>query len=64
MVSLRSVKDSLGEAGGRILVLMQEGDSERGFVNTEWADEMFDAFEHVKKAINSLERAEMYEAGN
>ncbi len=57
MVSLESVKADLAEAQGRILILMQEGDSGVGFANVEWADEMFDAYEHTKKAIQSLNRA-------
>lgn len=61
MVSVDSVKNDLAEAGGRILILMQEGDSGKGFANVEWADEMFDAYEHVKKAIQSLNRAADFE---
>lgn len=57
MVSIESVKAELAEAQGRILILMQEGDDGEGFTNIEWADEMFDAYEHTKKAIKSLERA-------
>lgn len=61
MASLESVKIDLAEAQGRILVLMQEGDSGEGFDNVAWSDEMFDAYEHIKKAIRSLDRAADYE---
>lgn len=61
MPSVESVKLALGDAAGTILVLMQEGDSGEGFANIEWSDEMFDAYEHVKKAIQSINRALDYE---
>lgn len=57
MASLEYVAKDLGDAAGRLLVLMQEGDSEHGFTNVEWADEMFDAYEHVKKALACVHRA-------
>lgn len=65
MVSAESVKLDLAEAQSRILILMQEGDeggnSLANFPNVEWANEMFDAYEHIKKAIQSMNRAELYE---
>lgn len=62
MVSLESVKADLAEAQARILILMQEGDDgKQNFANVEWADEMFDAYEHAQKAIKSLNRASMFE---
>lgn len=57
MASLDYVASQLQDIAGRLLVLMQEGDSEQGFVNVEWADEMYDAYEHVQKAIKSVNRA-------
>lgn len=58
MVSLESVRDDLAEGAGRILILMQEGDTEAGFtVNEEWADEMYQAWEHVHWARQALDRA-------
>lgn len=64
MVSINTVKDDLADSAGRILILMQEGDSEHGFVSPEWADDMYGAYELVRKAIQSLDQAELHEAGS
>lgn len=57
MVSVESVVENLAYEMGRILILMQEGDTPNGFSNVEWADEMYDAYEHVKKATQCIHRA-------
>jgi hypothetical protein len=64
MVSIESLMADLAEIQGRTLILMQEGDDGTGFQNVEQADELYDAYELIKKAIQSLDRARMYEAGN
>lgn len=60
MVSIESLKNDLAEAQGTILILMQEGDDGVGYPNSEWADEMYSAYELVKKAIQSLDRASLF----
>lgn len=57
MVSIGSVRDNLVEEATRILILLQEGDSERGFTNIPWADEMFMAHLYLEGAIKALDAA-------
>lgn len=60
MASTESARQLIAEARGILLVLMQEGDSDRGFVNTPWADEMYRAWEELGSALSSIDKAETY----
>ena len=60
MVSVESVANDLAEAAGDIIRIMQQSDLDDEY-GSEWADEMYDAYELVKKAIQSLARSAMYE---
>lgn len=62
MVSIESVRDNLLDEASRILILMQEGDRRgAGFVNTEWAEEMYEAYQRVQEAVATLGRAKLAE---
>ncbi len=54
MVSSESTKSLIVEAKGNILIMMQDV----AYVNTEWAEEMYEAWDHLKLAISALERAD------
>ncbi len=54
MVSFESTKNLIAEARGNILVLMQDVIE----VNTEWAEEMWQAHDDLGYALDALIRAE------
>lgn len=60
MASTESARLLIEDARAMVFILMQEGDSERGFVNSYWADEMYQATELLKQALASIDRAESY----
>jgi len=57
MESLQSVRDSIADAKGGVLVMMQEGTDEQG-ISDEWAELMFQAYEVLKYAEHTLDLAE------
>lgn len=60
MPSINIVRNLVVEAKGQTLILMQEGDMEEGFtVNAQWADEMYQAWDHLKETLTHLDRAEL-----
>ncbi len=54
MVSSESTKSLIVEAKGNILIMMQDVQD----VNTEWAEEMWEAWDHLTFALMRLERAD------
>ena len=54
MVSIESIKSLIIEARGNILILMQDVQE----VDTEWAEEMWDAHTYLDRALQALERAD------
>ncbi len=54
MVSIESTKSLIEEARGNILILMQDVQE----VDTEWADEMWDAHIHLTRALTALDQAD------
>ena len=58
MESIESVRRSILDAKGGVLVMMQEGADEQG-VSDEWADIMFEAYELLKILEDVLDAAEL-----
>ena len=58
MESIESVRRSILDAKGGVLVMMQEGTDEQG-VSDEWADIMFEAYELLKILEDVLDAAEL-----
>jgi hypothetical protein len=42
------------------MVLLQENDKANGFANPEWADEVFEAYQELGRALTDLDHAELY----
>lgn len=57
MASLESANNSIADARGDILLLMQEGDGPDGWYDEGWAEEMYLAWEALGEALNHLGRA-------
>ena len=58
MESIESVRRSILDAKGGVLILMQEGADENG-ASDEWADLMFEAYELLSMASEVLDAAEL-----
>ncbi len=58
MVSMRSVRNSIDEARGAVLILMQEGTEELG-VTDDWGFLMSEVYELLQKAGDLLTQAEL-----
>lgn len=59
MESMQSIRTSIADAKGGVLLLMQEGTDEYG-ISDEWAEAMYLAYEmlvHVDEALDEAERA-------
>ena len=54
MVSSESTKSLIVEARGNILIMMQDV----AYVNTEWAEEMWRAYELMRYALEAIEKAD------
>jgi hypothetical protein len=58
VVSLERIHDDIGDLRHNILLLMQEGDTSAGFeANSEWADELYAAWEQLGEVIKHVRRA-------
>lgn len=59
MASVRFVSDSINEARGQLLTLLQDNDTEGGFATAEWADQIFEASQRLKEAQQHIDNAEL-----
>ena len=59
MASVQSAQNSIAEARGQLLSILQDNDEYDGFAGLEWSDLVFQATEDLKSAQQHLDRAEL-----
>lgn len=60
MASIKSAIDSINEARGDLLTLLQENDTgEGGFATPVWSDEIYQASVCLRDALDHIDNAEL-----